>query len=88
MASNDIDKHLGGRIREAREARGLAVERLAHLMEDAPDVLTAMEAGQMRVSALRLARISRSLGMPLSWFFEGLPGQEVFGDKASDKSSV
>ena len=67
---------------------GISPERLAEMIEDDPDVVKAMETGDLRVSALRLARISRNLDKPLSWFFEGLPGQEVFEDKKARARSV
>ena len=88
MPNSEIDKHLGARIRFARMELGLSPERLAEMIEVDPDVVKAMEAGELRVSALRLARISRNLDKPLSWFFDGLPGQEVFEDKKSKARSV
>ena len=41
-------------------------------------ILIAMETGAVRVTSLLLARAARVLDFPLSWFFDGLPGQEVF----------
>ena len=88
MPASEIDKHLGARIRFARMELGFSAERLAAMIDDDLDLVKAMEAGELRVSALRLARISRNLDKPLSWFFDGLPGQEVFDDNKPKARSV
>lgn len=79
MSGSEIDRHLGRRIIEAREQRGQTQAALAQQIEIDPTRLEAMEAGQTRVASLQLARVARVLDFPLSWFFDGLPGQEVFG---------
>ena len=68
--------------------RGVTIEHLADFIQDDPEIVKAMETGKTRVSAIRLARISRGLDKPLSWFFDGLPGQEVFDGKAPSARSV
>ncbi|NQY98257.1 MAG: helix-turn-helix transcriptional regulator [Henriciella sp.] len=54
------------------------MEALAQLIEIEPTALAAIESGETRVASLVVARVARTLDLPLSWFFEGLPGQEVF----------
>ena len=88
VPAHDIDEHLGAQIRAARMERGVTIEHLADLIQDDPEIVKAMEAGRTRVSAIRLARISRGLDKPLSWFYAGLPGQDVFDRKAPDVRSV
>lgn len=66
----------------------LGVEELAELIQDTPEHIMAMEAGSIRVPSLALARISRIVDKPLSWFFEGLPGQDVFESDSETKRSV
>lgn len=78
MSGSEIDRHLGRKIMEAREQRGQTQAALARRIDIEPAVLEAMEAGQMRVASLQLARVARQLDLPLSWFFDGLPGQDVF----------
>lgn len=51
---------------------------LAARLEIDESTLDAMEAGEMRIASLNLARIARDLELPLRWFFDGLPGQDVF----------
>jgi len=75
---SDIDRHLGARIAEARRELGLTHQKLGALIESDPEQIEAMEEGRLRVSSLVLARISRCVDKPLSWFFAGLPGQEIF----------
>ena len=79
--------HLGQRIAEARRNLDLSHETLADLTEIEAGKIKAMESGTLRVSSIALARVARSMDVPLSWFFDGLPGQEVF-DTLSDKRSV
>jgi len=78
VSGSEIDRHLGRRIIEAREQRGQTQEALARRIEIEPALLDAMESGRVRVASLQLARVARILDLPLSWFFDGLPGQEVF----------
>lgn len=78
MPSSAIDKHLGQRIQLARHGVGLTIEVMAEQVQYSVDEVSAMEAGSIRVPSLALARISRVVDQPLSWFFDGLPGQEVF----------
>ncbi|MEC7291708.1 MAG: helix-turn-helix transcriptional regulator [Pseudomonadota bacterium] len=74
----EIDRHLGLRIEEARQLRGLSQAELADVIEADVATIAAMETGQVRIASIVLARIARELDLPLSWFFDGLPGQDVF----------
>ena len=88
LAVSDIDRHLGRKIEAARQKLGLSHETLATLAEIDPDKIRAMETGALRVSSFALARIARHVGEPLSWFFDGLPGQDVFDKKTEKNRSV
>lgn len=46
-----------------------------------------MESGEVRIPSIQLARLARILDLPLSWFFAGLPGQDVF-DATDARRSV
>ena len=78
MSGSDIDRHLGRTIRAGRNQAAQSVEALARQLEVATSQIEAMEAGHVRIASLQLARIARALDLPLSWFFDGLPGQDVF----------
>lgn len=86
MSGSEIDRHLGRKISEARKQRAQSQDALADLIEVETAVLSAMESGEMRVASLLLARIARAFDLPLSWFFDGLPGQEVFDAPRSRRS--
>ena len=80
MTSN-IDKHLGERIALARRDSHTELDWLAAQIETCPETLRAFEIGERRIPALYLARCAKALNRPLKWFFEGLPGQDVFSTK-------
>lgn len=88
MPVSDIDRHLGQRIREARAAKGLSQEELAEQIESLADKVQAMEEGRVRVSSLALARISLALDASLAWFYDGLPGQDIFASERGRQRSV
>ena len=67
-----VDRHVGGRIRAARKARGLSQEGLAVLLDVSFQQIQKYERGANRVSASRLWEMARALGVPPSYFFEGL----------------
>lgn len=62
------------------------VNALAREINLQSDEIEAMEAGEVRIASLQLARIARVLDLPLSWFFAGLPGQEVFDAPGARRS--
>ena len=87
MSGSEIDRHLGRRIREGRSQSGLSASALAREIDLETTRIEAMEAGRIRIASLQLARIARTLDLPLSWFFAGLPGQDVF-DAPRERRSV
>jgi len=88
VSGSKIDRHLGRRILEARSHRDQSLDALAQMIDVDPAVLNAMETGQSRIASLLLARVSRALDFPLGWFFEGLPGQDVFETPSRVRRSV
>jgi len=67
-----MDRRLGARIREAREAVGMTRAALAGLLAIDVSVLGKIERGMVSVSAWRLAQIASHLRKPVSWFYRGL----------------
>ena len=67
-----IDHHVGRRVRERRTALGLSQDRLAESMGLTFQQLQKYERGLNRISASRLYELSKSLDVPVSFFFEGL----------------
>ena len=82
-----IDQHLGARLAEARRSSGISLIAAAAAANMSGPEYTAIETGKTRIPAFVLARLSRLFGRPVSWFYQGLPGQAVF-DKASRAGSV
>ena len=67
--SNQIDISLGGRLREKRIATGWSEEQLAGKLQIDPKDIHAYEAGAKRITADRLLRLSKVLGVKPVYFF-------------------
>jgi transcriptional regulator with XRE-family HTH domain len=67
-----VDKHVGKRLRLLRQMRELSLERLAEIVEVAPQQIQKYEIGETRISASRIFDLARVLSVPLSWFYADL----------------
>jgi transcriptional regulator with XRE-family HTH domain len=74
--ANDIDRHVGTRIRERRVMLGLSQQQMADMIGVTYQQAHKYERGINRISAGRLFEIARVLNVPISYFYEGLEGQE------------
>ena len=70
--ANDTDRHVGARIRERRIMLGLSQQQMADLIGVTYQQAHKYERGINRISAGRLYEISRVLGVPVGYYFEGL----------------
>lgn len=83
--AHPVDVHVGKRIRHRRWLTGMTQQQLAEQVGIKFQQIQKYETGANRVSASRLWDIADSLTVPVSFFFEGLDGE----DKANaDASSV
>ena len=73
--TQDIDRHVGARIRERRIMLGLTQQQLADLIGVTYQQAHKYERGINRVSAGRLFEIAQVLSVPVSYFFDGLDEQ-------------
>ena len=73
--TQDIDRHVGARVRERRIMLGLTQQQLADLIGVTYQQAHKYERGINRVSAGRLYEIGQVLSVPVGFFFEGLDGQ-------------
>jgi transcriptional regulator with XRE-family HTH domain len=73
--SNQIDKALGSRLRDKRTSTGWSQEQLAEKLQIDPKEISAYEKGTKRITADRLLRLSKVLGVRPVYFF-GLDGEE------------
>src|ERR1043166_6896927 len=74
--TQDIDRHVGARVRERRIMLGLTQQQLADLIGITYQQAHKYERGINRVSAGRLYEIAQVLNAPITYFYEGL-GQEA-----------
>jgi transcriptional regulator with XRE-family HTH domain len=73
--ANDTDRHVGARIRERRIMLGLSQQQMADLIGVTYQQAHKYERGINRISAGRLYEIAQVLGVPVSYFFEGLDSE-------------
>lgn len=67
-----VDVHVGKRIRHRRWIGGTTQQQLAEQVGIKFQQIQKYETGMNRVSASRLWDIAHALGVPVSFFFEGL----------------
>ena len=67
-----VDVHVGGQLRSQRVLFGLSQSELAEKLEITGQQLQKDESGSNRMSASRLWHASKVLGVPVSFFFDGL----------------
>jgi len=70
--AQDIDRHVGMRMRQRRIMLGLTQQQMAELIGVTYQQAHKYEKGINRIAAGRLYQIARVLGVDVSWFFEGL----------------
>jgi transcriptional regulator with XRE-family HTH domain len=70
--AQDIDRHIGARLRERRIALGLTQQQLAELLGIAYQQVHKYEKGTNRIAAGRLYTIAQAIGVDVGYFLEGL----------------
>ena len=70
--AQDIDRHIGARMRERRIALGLTQQRLAEKVGITYQQAHKYETGANRLSAGRLHELAQALEVDVGYFFEGL----------------
>ena len=72
MNSNDIDAHVGHRMRSLRESLGLSQGRLGRQLGLTFSQVQKYEKGANRIGAGRLYILAGLLDVPIQYFFEDL----------------
>jgi transcriptional regulator with XRE-family HTH domain len=72
--ANDVDTHVGKRLRQRRLIRRLSQRELAAKLGISPQQLQKYEIGQNRITAARLYNCAEVLDVPIWSFYVGLPG--------------
>jgi transcriptional regulator with XRE-family HTH domain len=85
---NPIDKHVGSRVRMRRMMLGMCKSTLANGLNLTFQQVQKYEKGTNRISASRLQHISQILQLPVTFFFEGTPGQSKAKDDAPSLAYV
>ena len=83
---NDIDLHLGKRLRRRRRLLGLTQQQLADSVGVRFQQIQKYECGANRISAARLWRLSEALEVPVGYFYDGLSAtaeaRDTMGERA------
>jgi transcriptional regulator with XRE-family HTH domain len=66
-----MDTYVGQRLKLRRGLAGMTQEGLAKLLDVSFQMVQKYENGTSRLTAGRLSKVAQSLGVPVSWFFEG-----------------
>lgn len=90
---NDVDAHVGARLRQRRMLLGISQEQLAEMLGLTFQQVQKYERGTNRISASRLFQLARALDTPITWFFEemdperGAEREKPEGSEESDPMS-
>ncbi len=87
------DIHVGQRIRQRRWEVGLTQQQLGERVGIKFQQIQKYESGTDRISVSRMWGIAAAIGVPVSFFFEGLDGQapdmgKVQGDPLTDQEAL
>ncbi|CAD5283839.1 Uncharacterized HTH-type transcriptional regulator Smed_0045 [Bosea sp. 62] len=85
---NPIDRHVGSRVRMRRMLAGVSQERLGEALGLTFQQVQKYEKGTNRISASRLQQISKMLGVPVAFFFDGAPADDSIGEGFADASAT
>jgi transcriptional regulator with XRE-family HTH domain len=73
--TNPVDVQVGNRVRIRRMLIGMSQERLGELLGLTFQQVQKYEKGVNRIGAGRLFDVSRILGVPIDYFYEGVGAQ-------------
>ena len=76
---NNVDLHVGGRVRLRRTLLGMSQQTLADGLGITFQQVQKYERGANRIGAGRLYDLSRALAVPVNYFFDQLPGAPQAG---------
>jgi transcriptional regulator with XRE-family HTH domain len=90
MAKNPdpVDKHVGARVRMRRMMLHMSQEKLGDAIGLTFQQVQKYEKGTNRMGSSRLQQVANVLQVPVTFFFEGAPGQKTIDGKASSPAYV
>ncbi|OHC73862.1 MAG: hypothetical protein A3G18_04515 [Rhodospirillales bacterium RIFCSPLOWO2_12_FULL_58_28] len=77
-----VDIHVGRRVKERRVLLGLSQDDLGKLLGLTFQQVQKYEKGWNRISASKLWELTSILGVPVSWFFDGIDEKGQTEDKS------
>jgi transcriptional regulator with XRE-family HTH domain len=87
-----VDVHVGQRVRQRRWMVGMTQQQLGNKVGIKFQQIQKYETGTNRISASRLWDIAAALDVSVSFFFEGLSGEQLglgaHGDILTDKEAL
>jgi transcriptional regulator with XRE-family HTH domain len=82
---NNIDVHLGKRLRRRRRLLGLTQQQLAGACGVRFQQIQKYECGANRISAARLWQLSEALEVPVGYFYDGLSSEDRQAHQDADQ---
>jgi transcriptional regulator with XRE-family HTH domain len=76
----DVDRHVGSRVRMRRMMVGMSQEKLGDSCGITFQQIQKYEKGTNRIGASRLHQIARILEVPVEFFYEGAPLDQGSGE--------
>ena len=86
--TNPIDTHVGSRVRMRRLILSMSQEKLGDAIGLTFQQVQKYEKGTNRMGSSRLVQIANVLKVPVTFFFEGTPGQSKLDGKAPSPAYV
>jgi transcriptional regulator with XRE-family HTH domain len=83
-SANEIDVHVGQRMRRRREALGISQGRLGRHLGLTFSQIQKYEKGTNRIGSGRLFQIANYLGVQPGYFFLGIDETQPLSDQADD----
>jgi transcriptional regulator with XRE-family HTH domain len=83
-----VDKHVGSRVKMRRLMLGMSQEKLGNALGLTFQQVQKYEKGTNRMGSSRLQQISNILKVPVTFFFEAVPGQSKLDGKAPSSTYV
>jgi transcriptional regulator with XRE-family HTH domain len=75
-----VDKHVGKRLRLLRQINEVSLEKLAEIVDVAPQQIQKYEIGETRISASRIFELSKIFCVPVAWFYHDLEASSAAMD--------
>jgi transcriptional regulator with XRE-family HTH domain len=67
---DDIDRHIGLRLKKLRQKEGVSAQTLADAIDSTQQQISRYENAHNKLSAGQLYKVSAALGVPVSWFYQ------------------